>query len=194
MWLSISLTGLHSVRSGRGGFELNLDSLLKQLGNEDQLNRFPLDEWSPAHCGDIDIRIAKDGTWWHEGSRIRRERLVRLFSALLICEAGEYFLITPAEKARIQVEDRALHVVFIDVADDVVTAVTADGRCLPLGDEHPLRFSDLDGVSVPEVYAGHGLWARFNRNAFYELSRFIEEGDDGQLNLCLAGRCYPVEE
>ena len=86
---------------------MKLDALLQQLGNEDQINQFPLDQWTPEHCGDIDIRIAKDGTWWHEGGRIRRERLVRLFSALLICEDDEYFLITPAEKARIQVEDAA---------------------------------------------------------------------------------------
>ena len=171
---------------------MKLDALLQQLGNEDQINQFPLDQWTPEHCGDIDIRIAKDGTWWHEGGRIRRERLVRLFSALLICEDDEYFLITPAEKARIQVEDRALHVVFVEVTDESATAITADGRCLLLGSEHPLRFTDLDGVSVPEVYANHGLWARFSRNAFYELTRHLEENEEGQLCLRLAGQSYPV--
>lgn len=171
---------------------MKLDALLQQLGNEDQINQFPLDQWTPEHCGDIDIRIAKDGTWWHEGGRIRRERLVRLFSALLICEDDEYFLITPAEKARIQVEDRALLVVFVEVTDESAAAITADGRCLPLGSEHPLRFTDLDGVSVPEVYADHGLWARFSRNAFYQLTRYLEENEEGQLCLCLAGQSYPV--
>lgn len=190
----MSLAGLPFARNGSEGCEVNLDLLLKQLGNEDQVNQFPLDGWNPPRCGDIDIRIAKDGTWWHEGGRIRRERLIRLFSALLICEGGEYYLITPAEKARIKVEDRALHVVFVEVTDTAATAVTADGRCLPLDDDHPLRFSDLDGVSVPEIYADHGLWARFNRNAFYELTRFIEEDAEGRLSLCLAGRRYTVQE
>lgn len=169
---------------------MSLESLLSQMGVDEQINDYPIDQWHPESCGDIDIRIARDGSWWHEGTRIRRERLVRLFSALLKCEEGQHYLITPVEKMRIQVEDRPLQVVFIDDTGEGTTAVTADGRTITIGDDHPLKFSVLDGVQVAEVYVNHGLWARFNRNAFYELATKAEEGSDGRFLLTIAGTTY----
>ncbi len=171
---------------------MSLDAILRQMGVDDQINDYPVDKWNPESCGDIDIRIASDGTWWHEGTMIRRERLVRLFSALLKCEDGVHYLITPVEKMRIQVDDRPLLVVFIDETPEGVIAVTLDGRSVVIGDNHPLKFSVLDGVEVAEVYISHGLWARFSRNAFYDLASRAEEGEGGQLTVHLGQFTYPM--
>ncbi len=162
---------------------MSLDAILRQMGVNDQLNDYPIDQWNPESCGDIDIRIASDGTWWHEGGRIKRERLVRLFSALLKCEGDEHYLVTPVEKMRIQVDDRPLLVVFLENTADGVIAVTLDGRTVLIGDTHPLRFSVLDGVDVAEVYVSHGLWARFSRNAFYDLAARAEEDGEGHYSV-----------
>src|SRR5205823_8293705 len=76
----------------------------------------PVEKWNPAHCGEIDIRIARDGTWFHQGSPIARRELVRLLSTILRREPdGHYYLVTPAEKMRIAVEDAPFLVVLPDV-------------------------------------------------------------------------------
>src|SRR3954468_2592533 len=75
----------------------------------------PVEKWNPAHCGTIDIRIARDGTWFHQGAPIRRPELVRLFSTILRKEADAYYLVTPAEKMRIQVDDAPFLAVLLDV-------------------------------------------------------------------------------
>jgi hypothetical protein len=76
--------------------------------------------WHPAHCGEIDIRIRKDGVWFHEGTPIGREALVRLFSTVLRLDPDGYHLVTPVEKLKIQVED----------APFIATRVDRDGRGL----------------------------------------------------------------
>ncbi|RMF69002.1 MAG: DUF1285 domain-containing protein, partial [Alphaproteobacteria bacterium] len=76
----------------------------------------PVDRWDPPYCGEIDIRIAADGTWYHEGRPIRRPELVKLFSRVLRRdEDGHTYLVTPVEKMRITVEDAPLHVAQMEV-------------------------------------------------------------------------------
>lgn len=74
----------------------------------------PVEHWDPPLSGDIDIRIARDGTWYHEGAAIERPALVRLFAGLLKREGDEYFLVTPVEKWRIQVEDAPFVLVVLE--------------------------------------------------------------------------------
>ncbi len=75
----------------------------------------PVEKWHPAHCGDIDIRIARDGTWFHEGSPIGRHELVRLFSTILRKDPDGFHLVTPGEKMRIVVEDAPFLAVLLRV-------------------------------------------------------------------------------
>src|ERR1700742_3551632 len=86
-----------------GGFPLGLAGLQRESAAGRKLP--PVEKWNPAHCGDIDIRIARDGTWFHEGSPVGRRELVRLFSTILRKDGDDYVLVTPAEKMRIKVED-----------------------------------------------------------------------------------------
>ncbi len=136
----------------------------------------PVETWHPAHCGDSHMRIAADGTWFHEGSPIGRAELVRLFSTILRREAdGGFVLVTPGEKLDIAVDD----------APFVAVAATSEGEGperriafrLNTGDhvlagpEHPLRVTTAaDGTPRPYVRVRGGLDALVNRATFYDLA------------------------
>lgn len=144
----------------------------------------PVDQWNPDHCGDSEMRIAADGTWFHQGSPIGRPAMVRLFSSVLRREEdGSYVLVTPVEKLSIEVERtpfRALAVKSegsgkerslafqIDHADPVIA-----------GPDHPLTFAaDLDGT-VPRLRVRGGLEAALERPVYYELAELaLQEGGD----------------
>ncbi|MEQ8658472.1 MAG: DUF1285 domain-containing protein [Hyphomicrobiales bacterium] len=105
----------------------------------------PVDQWNPALCGAIDVRIAADGTWYHEGRPIRRSRLVKLFSSILRKdEDGVTYLVTPHEKLSIRVDDAPL--VVVDYAakptskGDVLVLRTSMGDVVEVDERHPLRF------------------------------------------------------
>lgn len=134
----------------------------------------PVDRWNPPYCGELDIRIAADGTWSYLGSPIGRAPLVKLFSSVLKREGDRHFLVTPVEKIGIQVEDAPFQAVQMEVdgtgeeraihfrtnVDDVVT----------VGPENRLRFERAaqDGAA-PYVHVRRGLWARVTRAVAYDL-------------------------
>ncbi len=140
----------------------------------------------PIDCGDLDMRIARDGAWFYRGSPIGRLRLVKLFASVLRREAdGSYWLVTPAERGRIEVDDVPFLAVELTVAgdghdrqlifrtnvDDIVTA----------GPDHPLRIATAaGGEPAPYILVRGGLEARLTRPVFYELVELgAEEAVDG---------------
>jgi hypothetical protein len=135
----------------------------------------PVHLWNPPYCGEIDMRIAADGTWFYHGTPIGRPALVKLFASILKREGNNYFLVTPAEKCGIVVADAPFMAVELKVAegaagrelhlrtnvDDVVTC----------GPDHPLRF-ETEAVTFglkPYVHVRSGLWAKATRAVWYEL-------------------------
>ena len=145
----------------------------------------PVETWHPAHCGDSAMRIAADGTWFHEGTPIGRPELVRLFSTILRREEGGGFvLVTPGEKLDIVVDD----------APFVAVAATSDGEgpdrrlafTLNTGDhviagpDHAVRVaSAADGTPRPYLHVRRGLEALINRATFYQLADWaLAEGGD----------------
>lgn len=135
----------------------------------------PVHLWTPDFCGDIDMRIASDGRWYYEGSRIERESLVRLFSTLLVREGHDYFLVTPVEKVGITVEDAPFVAIDFEaegkaVAQQLVFETNVGDRFVA-GPEHPIRVvCDLEsGAPSPYVMVRAGLEALINRNSFYRL-------------------------
>ncbi len=92
-----------------------MDRLMAALGDGRRRGPPPVERWDPPFCGDLDMRIAADGTWFYLGTPIGRPALVRLFSSVLKREGDEHFLVTPVEKVRIQVEDAPLQAVEIQV-------------------------------------------------------------------------------
>ena len=146
-----------------------LDSIADQVGKRRNFDSPPLHLWHPDLSGDIPIRITRDGTWYHDGDPIRRDSLRNLFASILRREEdGEYYLLTPAEKWRIEVESHALIVTDVErVGDDLVLTLNT-GKSVTVGEEHPL-FLDPDVENVAAVKLWHGLTALFSRNAWYRL-------------------------
>lgn len=162
---------------------MSLESMTAHLEASQASEIPPLDRWDPPFCGDMALTIAADGRWWHEGAPIGRARLVRLLSRLLRREAdGDYYLVTPAEKLRIQVEDRPFLIVDADCQDGVWTLTTQWGDSVTLDASRRLAISPTPaGEPVPEVPIRFGLAARLNRNVYYRLIELAElcEGDEG---------------
>ncbi|MFC7703052.1 DUF1285 domain-containing protein [Plastorhodobacter daqingensis] len=141
----------------------------------------PVHLWNPPFCGDLDMRIARDGTWFHEGTPIGRPAMVRLFSTILRKDGDKYFLVTPVEKVGITVED----VPFIAVdferdgsgRDQRVTFVTNVGDRVTAGPDNPLRLAEAGGEPVPYVLVRDGLEARIDRKSFYRLIEIGSHAD-----------------
>ena len=144
----------------------------------------PVDAWNPSHCGDSGMRIARGGTWFHEGSPIGRPAMVRLFSTILRREAdGRFVLVTPVEKLDIEVEDAPF------VAVELKTEGTAEQRSLAFrlntgdmvvaGPDHPLRFDERADGPHPYLLVRAGLDALVARAVYYELAEIaLAEGAD----------------
>jgi uncharacterized protein len=144
----------------------------------------PVDRWNAANCGDSDMRIARDGTWFYRGSPIARPAMVRLFSTVLRRESdGSHVLVTPVEKLSIEVETTAFRATQMTMEGDGERrriGLTLDsGDALVVGPRHPLIVLDtLDGPS-PRVAVRFGLEAELTRPLYYELAEIaIAEGDD----------------
>lgn len=142
----------------------------------------PVKDWSPVFCGDIDMVIRRDGSWWHEGVPILRTALVRLFARILRREGDAYFLVTPVEKIGIKVED----VPFIAVemtADDRLAFRTNAGDMVTADSAHPLRFeTGADGGFVPYVMVRDGLEARLSQAVARDLGNRVEIAQKGGVN------------
>ena len=155
-----------------------LDSIEAQLEPRRNFDTPPLDKWHPELSGDIPIVIKADGTWYHDGDPIRRESLVRLFASILRREEdGEYYLVTPVEKWRLQVELHPLVVTDVEPVGDALRLTVNTDKQLMVGDDYPL-FLEPSRDNVAAVKLWHGLTALFNRNAWY---RLVELADDASV-------------
>ncbi len=135
----------------------------------------PVHLWNPPFCGDLDIRIANDGTWYYLGSPINRVELVRLFSSILKREDGKYFLVTPAEKVGITVDDAPFVAVDFEISGEgesqQLTFVTNVGDTAVAGPDHPIRIVTDEETEEPSPYilVRDDLEARIDRKSFYRL-------------------------
>jgi hypothetical protein len=144
----------------------------------------PVDKWHPEKCGHSDMRIARDGTWYHQGTPIRRPAMVRLFSTILRREAdGRHVLVTPVEKLDIEVETTAFRAVEMrseGAGRDRRIALRLDsGDAVILGPDHPLRVVAGDPGPSPRFAVRHGLEAELARSVYYELAEIaLAEGHE----------------
>ena len=144
----------------------------------------PVHLWNPPFCGDLDIRIARDGSWYYLGTPFTRFELVKLFSSILKLEDGKYFLVTPVEKVGITVEDVPFVAVDFDTAgegrDQVVTFTANTGDRAAAGLDNPIRVvRDAEsGEPSPYVMVRAGLEARIDRKSFYRLAELGEHHSD----------------
>jgi hypothetical protein len=157
----------------------------------------PVHLWNPAHCGDIDIVIRKDGLWFHEGTPIGREALVRLFSTVLRKDPDGFHLVTPAEKLKITVEDAPFIAVRVDRQGEALIFQTNVGDEVQAGPENGVRveMDPVSGEPRPYLHVRRGLEALIARPVFYELVDMAEEREtpDGPtLGVSSNGAWFPV--
>ncbi len=160
----------------------------------------PVHLWNPPFCGDIDMRIARDGTWFYQGSPIGRAPLVKLFSGILKREGGKYFLVTPVEKVGITVDDAPFVATDFDVdgagRDQVLTFTTHVGDSVA-GDGHDIRVTRdaTTGEPAPYIHIRAGLEALIDRKSFYRLVDLcVHEDYQGKdwFGVWSSGRFFPV--
>ena len=161
----------------------------------------PVHLWNPPYCGDLDIRIARDGTWFYLGTPIGRKPLVRLFSTILKLEDGRYYLVTPVEKVGIRVDDAPFVAVDFTVEgagpDQRLTFETNVGDHVTAGPDHPIRVErdPETGEPSPYVIVRAGLEALIDRKSFYRLVEIgAHEDHTGArwFGLRSDGRFFPV--
>jgi uncharacterized protein len=131
----------------------------------------PVHLWNPPHCGDIDMRIARDGTWFYLGTPIGRPAMVRLFSSILRKDPDGYVLVTPVEKVGITVDDAPFVARDVDLRDGALIFRTNVDEEVTAGPAHPLRVErDPDtGEPSPYLHVRADLWALIDRKTFYRL-------------------------
>ena len=187
----------------------NLEEILAPINKEVMTNNDavakkppPVDRWvlqSQAHCGEINIYIDARGKWFHEGDPINRQPLVKLFASILWHDnsagVSQYFLITPAEKLQIKVDDTPFIAVLSDLQDSQWQVITNLDEKVVIGEQHPVELRMYKDQWLPYVRIRYDLWARVSR-AVYE--QWINAALDGQcsddeiapVTLTLASRDY----
>lgn len=157
----------------------------------------PVDQWAPTKFGHSEMRIARDGTWYHQGGPIRRETMVRLFSSILRRDPdGRHFLVTPVEKLEIEVEDTPF------IAIEVKSEGAGKNRSLAFrlntgdliiaGPEHRLRFDEVNGEPHPLLGVRGGMDALVSRAAFYALADWAIAEENAPLGLWSEGAFFPM--
>jgi len=159
----------------------SVDDLFTQLlGLQAERKQPPVHLWHPERQAEIDIRIAADGAWWHEGVEIRRPELVRLFASILRQDEDGFCLVTPAERLRIEVDDAPFVAIDLDVRNAGMPAqsllfTTNVEEYVLLDEAHPLMVVDKPTGPHPYIEVRSGLRALLSRSVFYRLVEFGEE-------------------
>jgi len=168
------------AKAGQGG----LEALTASLPRENR-GLPPIERWNPPFCGDLDMRIAADGTWFYQKTPIGRLPLVKLFASVLKREGDKYFLVTPVEKVGIVVDDAPF------LAVEMTASSGQEGRVLEFrtnvddwvaaGSDHALRFEQqpANGGLKPYLHVRRELWAKVTRALFYDLVALGEEREVG---------------
>ncbi len=157
----------------------------------------PVHLWDPPHCGDIDMRIARDGTWFYLGTPIGRPAMVRLFSSILRLDPDGYVLVTPVEKVGIRVDDAPFVVVDVEARDGALTFRTNVDEEVTAGPDHPIRVErdPETGEPAPYLLVRRNLEALIDRKTFYRLVDLGEmrehEGEDW-FGVTSGGAFFPI--
>jgi uncharacterized protein len=161
----------------------------------------PIERWNPPYCGEIDMRIAGDGTWYYQKTPIGRPALVKLFASVLKREDERYFLVTPVEKCGIVVDDAPFVAVELRVdriaAGPLLWFRTNVDDWVDCGSVHRLRFEVEPGSGGlrPYVHIRRDLWAKVTRALYYDLVELGEEREvDGieMFGICSQGEFFPM--
>lgn len=148
------------------------DSLFQRLAAQTGDKLPPVHLWHPQETKDIGMRITRNGTWWYQGSPIRRQRLVRLFSRVLRRDGADYFLVTPVERVKVEVEVAPLLAVRMEVRSGPQPEIVFEtnmGDLVMADDEHPILMHGTPQMPLPVVVVRDGIEALIARTVYYEL-------------------------
>tara|TARA_B100000959_G_scaffold285177_1_gene359097 strand:- start:1795 stop:2406 length:612 start_codon:yes stop_codon:yes gene_type:complete len=180
-------------KSSSGLDPFQLVSQIKQRGPA------PVHLWDPPYCGEMDMLIARDGSWIHEGRPIKRQAMVKLFASILrLDEDQHYYLVTPVEKVRIRVEDCPFVAIAMEVdgsgEEQIIRFTTNTGDSVIVDAAHPIQIETEPGGETPHpmVPVRHGLNALINRAVFYRLVDLgVERStDNGEVLGVWSSHCF----
>lgn len=189
------MTMENTLNGGKSHFSLQdlMDALADTTGGER-----PVERWNPDYCGEMDLIIKADGSWWHEGSRMTRRGMIDLFASVLRKDAdGRTYLVTPVEKLGIQVERAHFLAIRVDAtgegeAQRLFFKTNLD-ETFEAGPDHPIRV-ETDPATLepdPSVIVRGRLEASITRAVFYELVDLAVE-NDGTLGVWAGGAFFPL--
>lgn len=167
---------------------MRLDDLQSQLDDATKAETIEKRElWNPPFCGEIDLHIKQDGSWWYIGTPIMRRSLVKLFASVLRKEEQDYFLVTPAEKVKIKVDDSPFIVTQWKYIDKTLQLTTNLDEAVLVGANHKIALFEYQSTLLPYANIRQNLWARFHQNVYYQLIEqaaisTTEQGDTLSLN------------
>jgi len=185
------------TQNGKSGLEVLADA----VKTTSRKGPAPVHLWNPARCGEIDMRIAANGTWFYQGTPIGRPALVKLFSSVLKREGEKYFLVTPVEKCGLAVDDAPFMAVELRVegrgAEQQLCFRTNVDDWVACGPGHPLRFEPetATGGLKPYVHVRRNLWATVTRAVFYDLvdlAEAVEIAGTLMFGVASAGQFYAM--
>lgn len=193
-------------KTEHGGATAGLESLFAALGPigdaDGPAPSRPVEKWHPEFCGDIDMRVSADGTWFYMGTPIGRPALVKLFASILRKDPERYVLVTPVERVGIQVEDAPFIAVEMATSGEgarrTISFRTNVDDVVAVGPDNQLRFErDGDGGLKPYVRVRGGLWALVKRALMYDLVALGEErpapdGGEAEFGVCSQGDFYAM--
>jgi len=169
---------------------------LERLARERALP--PVERWDPPFCGHSGMRIARDGTWWHQGSPIDRPAMTRLFATVLRREPdGRHMLVTPVEKLEIDVDATAFRAVEMSREGDGkhqrIALGLDSGDVVVVGPQHPLAVVHTATGPSPRVAVRHGLEAELARPVYYELAELALAVTESPAGIWSDGVLFPLE-
>jgi hypothetical protein len=185
------------AKEGQAGFDTIAGAITRAAAKGPP----PVERWNPPFCGDLDMRIAADCTWFYLKTPIGRPALVKLFASVLKREGNKYFLVTPVEKCGIEVEDAPFLAVELAVeerpAGRVLNFRTNVDEWVACGPENPLRFEPESGTGGlrPYLHVRRDLWAKVTRALFFDLVELGEEREvsgRGMFGVASMGEFFPM--
>ena len=167
-------------------FEKILSSI--ETGNNQDLP--PVESWEPEIVGQIDIHIDNHFRWFHEGSKFERQQLIKLLSKILRKDGDDYFLVTPQEKMRIQVDDvpfEIIHMQYVDAPAHQIKFVTNTEDVIILERQSQWELRLYQGLHIPYINVRHGLWGRVSRNLYYQMiETALAQQKEADADLCIS--------
>ncbi len=197
------VTGTTKNASDKNERQKHYDNILRAANHHAKSGKPPVHLWNPPFCGDLDMRIARDGTWFYMGTPIGRMPLVKLFASVLRHEEdGRYLLVTPVEKVGLQVDDVPfvgveLDKIILEDGSDALTLRTNVDDAVVISQDHPLRFyiDEETGGLTPYCLIRDNLEARLGRPLLYQLADYGAEAQiDGEtwFGVSSCGSFFPM--